>query len=564
MHGSSIPNMFRTLERCFKISSFVAGTLCLVFSLTTQAQESEVSTEKILKKMSVDEKIGQLMVWTFGGKEFNAPVKELMSKYKLGAFIVFSRNIRSIPQIAKLNGEMQAFARKNLKAPLLIMVDQEGGTVTRVKVGTPIPSPLALAQAEDPLWIEGYAKTKGELLASAGFNMNLAPVLDITDASRDSFIANRAFSGDPTKVTEVAMAYSRGMNAAGIVPTAKHFPGHGGTVNDSHTSLPKKLASLEELEKKDLIPFLEFIGADFPRAIMMAHMSLPNIDPSGVPATYSPLIIQDTLRDKFGFTGLVITDDLEMGGASVSEDIGERSVRAFLAGNDLLMLAGHPRRQRHAFESMQAAVKSGRIPMARLNESVRRILELKLQPKFSGIKFERAKSIELKSKMEALSRDVMRKNFKSAMDSKSSAWPKIQAETRVVVFASDPRFFRSFKRSFDGKAEFFHLNPDSLSKVPSTIARENITTAVFYASGTGTTQFLNKLLPELRSKTIVVNCTNVGRVDQQETYLSVLNLNSHSPESGQWLAERLNAPSDLRLPAAKDELPAAADLVLPE
>lgn len=553
MHGSSIAKYFKTLERCFKISSFVACMIFPALSLAAEPSPTPDPIEKALEKMSVEEKTGQLMIWTFGGTSFDSIHRETLSKYKLGAFIVFSRNIKSLAQIAKFNGDAQAFARKNLKAPLLIMVDQEGGTVTRVKVSTPIPSALALAQVEDPEFIEDYGKTKGELLATLGFNVNLAPVLDVSDPGSDSFIANRAFSNDPKQVAKLSMAYSRGLSAAGIIPTAKHFPGHGGMVNDSHTSTPKKLATLEELKKRDLVPFLEYIAADFPRAIMMAHMSLPNVDPSGVPATYSPLIIQDQLRDAFGYQGLVITDDLEMGGASTNEDIGERAVKAFLAGNDMLMFAGPPKNQRKAFEALVAAVKSERISQDRLNESVRRILKVKLTPKAFLTKYEPKKSQEQRLHLEALSREVMRKNFKKSIDAKSARWPKVSEETKVLVLASDARFFEKFSATFSGKSDFLALAPDTLKKVRGILAKDETVAAIFYASGNVTSNFLNTLPHDLKAKLIVINCTNPGRVDQQEDFLSVLNLSSQSPESGEWLAEALNTSPELRVPASRAE-----------
>src|SRR5690606_34249198 len=124
----------------------------------------------------------------------------------------------------------------------------------------------------------------------------------------------------------------------------------------------------EDLEARDLIPFAQFAQTPFPKAVMMAHIALPNIDPSGIPATYSSIVIGELLRSRIGYKGLVFTDDLEMGGASISNDIGERAVKAFLAGNDMLMLAGSPKNQKRAFEAVLGAVKSGRISKERLDE----------------------------------------------------------------------------------------------------------------------------------------------------------------------------------------------------
>lgn len=546
-HGSSIPKSSIKLARLLQISSFVAGLIFLVFSLQSQAQNKST-----IETMSLEQKVGQLMIWTFGGTSFSKQTEDMISKYHLGALITFSRNIKSTKQIAQFNLEAQTFARKKLKAPLFLMIDQEGGTVTRIKVATPLPSALALGRMHNPQFTESYAKAKAELLAASGFNVNLSPVMDISNPNSDSFIANRVFGDKPDEVTELSMAYARGISAAGLIPTAKHFPGHGGMVNDSHVASAKKLATIEELEQKDLVPFIEYAETKFPKAIMMAHMALPNVDPSGVPATYSPMIIQDLLREKYGFKGLVLTDDLEMGGASVAEDLGERAVRAFLAGNDMLMLAGHPRNQKKAFEAMVHAVKSGRITKERLNESVARILEIKSQLTKPLMKFEEKKSFDIKTKLEALSREIMRKNFKEALDSKTTQWPEINRDTRAAVFASDRRFYAAFRAQFRGRSSFKRLTPESLSEVPPIVADEKNDFVIYYASGSKSAKWLAKLSPTLRQKMIVVNCNNPGKIEDQNHFLGVLNINSHSPESGGWLAEALNAP-DIRTPATAEE-----------
>lgn len=555
MHGLSIPKLRITLERRLQISSFVAFALLLVSSLSTKAQEitPAPATKSPLSLMTLEQKVGQLMIWTFSGTEFNAQTEEWLNRYQLGALIAFSRNITSPKQIALFNSRAQAFAKKKLKAPLMLMVDQEGGTVTRVRVNTPIPSALALGKMQDPAFAESYAKTNAELLATVGFNVNLSPVMDISDPKSDSFMANRVFGDDPELVAESSMATAKGIAAAGILPAAKHFPGHGGLVKDSHKTTPQKNSSIEELDSRDLVPFKKYIAATFPRAIMMAHLSLPNIDESGVPATYSHKIIRELLRDKYGFTGLVITDDLEMNGASISPDLGERAVRAFIAGNDMLMLAGTMRNQRLAFEAVVQAVKSGRISNDRLNESVARILETKNQIKPMSFKFEEKKNWNIKTKIEAMSREVMEKNFKQSTEGKTSSWPEVKPDTHVAVFASDPRFLRKFKEKFAGHGRLMRINKDNLVEVPPEIAKDKNSIAIFYASGAGTARWIEKLSQQLRMKTLVINCNNPGKIQNQDGFISVLNINSPSPESGGWLAEALSKPVELRTPSAIPE-----------
>ncbi|NJL23838.1 MAG: glycoside hydrolase family 3 protein [Calothrix sp. SM1_5_4] len=247
-------------------------------------------------------------------------------------------------------------------------------------------------------------------------------------------------------MSEMTLAYSKGLNAGGVLPTAKHFPGHGGTSQDSHQTTPRKMSSLEELQKRDFVPFEKFTEVIFPRAIMMAHLSLPKIDASGVPATYSSTIIKNQLRDVIGYDGLVITDDLEMSGAAIKGDIGERAIKAFLAGNDMLMLAGSPRNQRKAFLDMVKAVHSGRIPLSRLNESVTRILEAKSQYSLEPVKLDEKKVLTAFKKINTLSLEVLKRNFKVASAVAHRGWPEVTGSTRVTVFSASGLFHQNSRR----------------------------------------------------------------------------------------------------------------------
>lgn len=550
MHSSSIAKSRLTLEIHLKISSFVAVIFCLGLSPVTYAN----SAPEVLAKMSVEQKVGQLMIWSYAGTDLNGQLKTLLKTYQPGALIAFRRNIKTNDQIGALNHQVQRFAKDNLKAPLFLMIDQEGGVVSRLKMATPLPSALALGKTGDPAFVSNYAKTKAELLLTLGFNVNLAPVLDISNPAKDSFIGNRTFGNDPNQVSELGMAYSKGLSEGGVFPTAKHFPGHGGTLQDSHYMTPKKFSSLEELDKRDLVPFKKFASAGFPRMIMMAHLSLPSVDPSGVPATYSRMIIQEQLREKMAFGGLVITDDLEMNGAMISKDIGERAVKAVLAGNDMVMLAGPFGHQKRAFRSVLNAVKSGRIGEDRLNDSVLRVLEVKATLSAPAEKPDRQKTTAALKKLEDFSREVMQKNFKFAIDAKGGEWPKVNKDTRVLVVGSSYGFFSSFKSKFTGRPRFYHLTPETLESAASVMGRTRADFIVFYATGATTARWLSQLPADVRGRTLVVNCNHPGEISGHRKFLDVLHINGHSVESGGWLAEALNAERDVRTPAT-DAIP---------
>lgn len=496
------------------------------------------------------------MVWSYSGTEFSARTKHILTKYQPGALIAFRRNITTADQISRFNSQVQRFAKRHLAAPLLLMVDQEGGVVSRVRTSAPLPSALALGQTNRPDLVEEYGRAKGELLNSLGFNMNLAPVLDISDPQTDTALGSRVFGGTSEAVSKMAMSYVSGLIQMGIVPTAKHFPGLGNTLQDSHRTTPRKMLSRDELDS-DLQPFKKFADLRGQKAIMAAHLSLPLVDNSGRPATYSPVILQEILRTDLGFEGVIISDDLEMHGASTFPDIGERAVQALLAGNDMLILAGHPNNQRKAYNAVLKAAREGRISQERLDASVDRIMNLKRDLKtVDPIHRRQNLKIALK-KLEKISREVFEQNFKNAMSSQIKQWPATNRRTRAVVFSASHAFYYNFKKSFNGRAIHYHLNPESLHAMSSTLAQPNVQFGVYYASGARTARHLRNLTPALREKLIVVNCNHPGKIENRDMFLGVVDMNTLIPMSGHWLGQALAQPPetnlDLRTPATQDE-----------
>ncbi len=549
MHRTSIAKSRLGHEIHLQISSFVAGFFFLVFGCIAHAQ----SDSETLQNMTIEQKIGQLMIWSFSGHQLSKELQKMLRDYQPGALIVFRRNIKTNDQIATFNSEAQKYAKHNLRAPLFIMLDQEGGVVSRLKTSTPTPSALSLGRTGDAKFIESFAKTKGELLVQLGFNMNLAPVLDISNPEKDSFIGSRTFGDDPDTVAQLALAYAHGLSQSGILPTGKHFPGHGGTLQDSHRITAKKMSTLENLERRDLVPFKGFAAADFSGAVMMAHLSLPNIDPTGLPATYSPKIHQ-LLREKIGFKGLVMTDDLEMAGAIDQGDIGQRSIRAIEAGNDMLMVTGPFAHQKRAFKAVLAAVNSGRLSESRINESVRRILALKSKlSKFTSHKPDKKRTLDALKKFEAVSREVLKKNFDYALKESSQPWLKLALGSRALIASSRYDFFNNFKSTFKGKVEHLHLSPQSLDRAAAVMEKTTLDFLVFYASGSQTARFLARLSPDVRSRTVVINCNHPGEISEPESFFAVLNLGSQSPESGEWLGSALNTSNEIRTPAGDSE-----------
>ncbi len=290
----------------------------------------------------------------------------------LGGVIFFKRNLRDLDQIRALTTSLHRHAA----GPLLIGVDQEGGRVVRLPRPFLNPPPAAtLGQIDDPELTHDVARAVGRELRAAGFTWNLAPVLDVNTNPDNPIIGDRAYSHDPDRVARMGCAAIRGFEAAGILTTGKHFPGHGETVTDSHLVLPESAQNAGRWRAVEFVPFREAIRAGVP-SILAAHLICPALDPTA-PSSLSHVIVTDILRGELGFDGVVVSDDMEMGAIVTHFDIGEAAVRFLEAGGDLILVCRDAGRQREALVAVEAAVRSGRLSEARLQTSIDRLQVLR-------------------------------------------------------------------------------------------------------------------------------------------------------------------------------------------
>ncbi len=335
----------------------------------TSAFEVPQTPEELLETMSVEELVGQIFLARHPGSEKDA--LDDIDKYKLGGYILFGRDFKNMtPETVK-----KRLSRYNGKSsvPMLFAVDEEGGTVVRVSSvsafrKTKFPSPRDIFNTSGMEGIREVEREKAALLHSIGINVNMAPVCDIT-TDPDYFMYKRSLGQSPEitgEFVKTAIEASRDNNVCAVL---KHFPGYGNNV-DTHTDIAVDSRSLEELEERDLIPFQTGIsfGAG---AVLVSHNIVTCID-SVYPATLSPAV-HEYLRNKMGFDGVIVTDDLSMGAIIKVYGKEEAAVLAVLAGNDLLCSTDY----RIQYAAVLEAVKSGRIPEATLKQSVLRILELK-------------------------------------------------------------------------------------------------------------------------------------------------------------------------------------------
>ena len=345
-----------------------------------------------MHSMSIQEKVGQLFFQNVYGSDATTPdarniplygvasPAEVVKKYHLGGVIYFAwtDSVKNPAQIVGLsNGLQQAAIESGAHVPLMIATDQEQGVVTRVgPPATQFPGSMALGAGRSTADARTAAAITGQELKAMGINTNFAPDADVNVNALNPVIGTRSFSSDPTLVASMVTAQVNGYQKdAGINATPKHFPGHGDTATDSHTGIPIITHSKAQWEQIDAPPFKAAIKAGT-NMIMSGHLVVPALDPSGDPATLSQPILTGVLRGELGYKGVIITDSLGMQGVRDKYGDAEVAVRAVLAGVDSLLMAP---KMDAAYDAVLAAVASGRISEKRLNDSVSRILLLKLK-----------------------------------------------------------------------------------------------------------------------------------------------------------------------------------------
>lgn len=328
---------------------------------------------KIMAKMTLEEKIGQMITCRYSGYFVNRGsdyFKELESfivKRKIGGLIIFGGNVY---ETAFLTNTFQKLS----KIPLLIASDFERGAGNQIQRAIRFPPLMAMGATGS----EDLAYLMGKITAfegrAMGIHMTYAPVVDVNVNPENPIINTRSFGEDPELVSRLAKAFIKGCQENGLIATAKHFPGHGDTDLDSHTHLPTILADRERLERVELYPFKQTIEAGV-QAIMTAHLHLPALDSTpNIPATLSPVIITELLRKKLGFKGIIVTDSMGMGGITTLYSPEEAALRAVKAGVDMLLL---PPKPHEVIDTLVQAVASGEIPEKRIDVSVKRILMAK-------------------------------------------------------------------------------------------------------------------------------------------------------------------------------------------
>ncbi len=336
--------------------------------------------------LPLEQQIGQFFYIGLAGTEIDADTRALIEEVQPGGVIIFGRNVAEPQQLRDLLDGV----RELLPTDPLVGVDQEGGLVDRLrKIFTPMPSARTIREHGDLAGARALGRITGEALRMLGFNMNFAPVMSIMTDERDLLsngLYSRSFGRSPGEVLGYTTVYLRGLQETGIVGCLKHFPGIGAGEVDSHEEMPMVNLSHDDLMAQDLAPYIELFQRkdDRVRCVMVSHGGFPNIHigkglTGGLlaPASLSHNIVSNLLRDELGYQHLVVTDDLEMGAIARHCEIEAATVRAFLAGNDMMLICARPDIIRRGYQSLLGVARDGKLPKDRLRGSLKRIAAIK-------------------------------------------------------------------------------------------------------------------------------------------------------------------------------------------
>lgn len=378
--------MFRRFVAATMIGALALTTGCGLHNpFTSKAEpvtyesvaQSELSPEqkvdKLVANMSDADKVGQLLMIGIHGTTLNDDAKFMLNEYRVGGIILFDRNMESKYQVKTLIADINKAGKSAGLTPLFLGIDQEGGTVARMEdqlIKVPPAEELGKAPIEQAA---SLAKQSGAELKDLGFNINFAPVADL------GLTYGRSYSTSPDEVVRYAGAVGKAYDEAGLWYSYKHFPGIGKIDVDLHADTSIVPVSKETLLSEDTKVFIDLIKQSKPNTytIMVSHAMYPQIDPDH-PASLSKAIITDWLRKDIGYNGVVVTDDMDMGALAKHYTFGDMAVQSILAGSDILLVCHEYEHMQEAYNGLMKAVKDGRISKERLDESVKRILLMKM------------------------------------------------------------------------------------------------------------------------------------------------------------------------------------------
>ncbi|GAA4231095.1 glycoside hydrolase family 3 N-terminal domain-containing protein [Postechiella marina] len=434
------------------ISLFSFFTIIFVYSQTSTnpllTKDVEAQTkwvDSVYSSMSLQEKVGQLyMVQVMSNQDLATKNKlvNLIKQHHIGGLIYSNGGPN---RQASLNNELQALS----KLPMLIGMDAEWGLSMRLDSTYAFPWNMTLGAIKDNKLVEQTGRQIGEHCKRLGVHFNFAPVVDINTNPKNPIIGNRSFGEDRDNVTDKASAFMKGMQSAGVLANAKHFPGHGDTDTDSHLALPTINFSEKRIDSIELYPYKKLIKEGL-SSVMVAHLNVPSLEPSGYPSSLSKHIVTDILKDELGFKGLIFTDALTMKGAADFKEVGDIDLVAFLAGNDVMLMSENVGK---GISKIIEAYNNGAISEERLALSVKKILQAKYKVglhKYSPIGLYNL-SKDLNRPKDDILYEELFENAITVTKNKNDLLPFRQLETKQIAYVklgddSGSTFFNELKK----------------------------------------------------------------------------------------------------------------------
>lgn len=542
--------MFNYIKEVWIILS-ISALICF-FPVFVPAQDSHLDKiiENKISKMSLSEKAGQLFIIGFPYRSIDSNFMSFLNQYKPGSFIIFKRNIESLEQIRSLNTSLYLASYKYSNLPPLIAIDQEGGSVSRLPIEPAQPNSLALGQTQSSLFAEEMGYEIGSFLREVGFNMNLAPVLDISDPLMPSFIGPRSFGSNPNVVKELGVAYSQGLIKARVLPTAKHFPGTGSLSADPHESIVKNFATEKKIKNRDLIPFKAFADLGEHSAMMLSHSIFPKIDPSGEPASFSSKIVQEMLRTELRYNGLIITDDLQMKGSKQLLRPEFAALKSLKAGADIVMMSWSTNDQKKAILTVMNAIENNEIPTEQLDAKLKRILKVKAftnRYKKDPHQLRLSQGGKLTSPAYAnLEGKIFSTNFAFNMMPKSlplkeTVIRSVASQNKVCAFSTSKDFLEGFKNQNIVSTEIFQIESTSTQDtLREWIKNEGCDRLLLTVNGPVSARLSRTFSSEMRRNLVIINLASPNFIKDESSYKKVIHLYFNHKNSGQKIAEKLN------------------------
>jgi beta-glucosidase-like glycosyl hydrolase len=363
------------------------------------------------------DQLGQLFIFGFHGQALDANLQNKIIKYRPGGFLFFKHNMSSSEQIRTLTHQIRQFYKSHGWTQPLLLVDQEGGLVTRLPSRFPLPSAATFGMLNDDSLTYQYGVLTGQWLRWHGFDMNLAPVLDIAESQRLSFIGSRSYGYLPSRVSSQGLAFAKGLLTADVLPTAKHFPGLGGIAQDPHRTQVIHPMTIQDFTQVQIPLYKKYFELQ-PSAIMMSHLIYKNLDSSMLPATFSQNLIQQQLEKNLNYRGLIISDDLLMEAAKIDSSFYKIPTKALMAGIDMQMLTWSTISQKMAFESLYQS--------AQKNPSVSQLIQKK------SLKIRQIKNLlfaqSQKNATRAIDKQVLEKKFHSFEQQWLTSWMGLNSQ----------------------------------------------------------------------------------------------------------------------------------------